>query len=309
MTSSEPTNAPASNPIDGDSPLNANCQVWEKKALPKGLYIVSTPIGNLRDISLRALDTLANVDEVWSEDTRQTQKLLNYYGLTVKQSSYNDHNAAKRRPKVIEKLKEGKSVALVSDAGTPLVSDPGWKLVVEAIEVGIEIFPIPGTSATLAGLVVSGLPTDRFLFAGFLPPKKSARQKILEELREIQTTLIFFERGSRLANTLKDIGKILGFKRKIAIARELTKLYEEVRRGTIETIIDYYSDQQTPKGEIVVLVGSAEVQSVGISKIDEALKLAMKTQTLKNAVADVSSNLGISKRECYQRALLIKEKL
>ena len=287
--------------------LNANAQAWAKIELTKGLYIVSTPIGNLRDITLRALDTLASVDEIYSEDTRQTQKLLSCYGLNVKQTSYNDHNAAKRRPAVIEKLKDGKSVALVSDAGTPLISDPGWKLVTETIEAGIEVISVPGASAPLAGLVVSGLPSDRFLFAGFLPSKSGARRQALRNLNEVKATLIFFERGSRLSDTLKDIGEALGFGRQIAVARELTKLFEEVRRGTVEQIIDLHANQEAPKGEIVVLVGPPLPRTLDTATIDEALQKAMRTLSLKNAVAEVSTDLGVARRDCYQRAILIKK--
>ena len=306
MTSLKSATTPEPNSSIGNSILNSNYQVWAKKDLPKGLYIVSTPIGNLRDITLRALDTLASVDEVCSEDTRQTQKLLNCYGLKVNQSSYNDHNAAERRPEIIEKLKAGMSIALVSDAGTPLISDPGWKLVVGSIEASINVVPIPGASAPLAGLVVSGLPTDRFLFAGFLPPKSGAKQKALKVLRDVRSTLIFFERGSRLLATLKDMGLEFGFSRKIAIARELTKLFEQVQRGTIEEILEQYSNRQVPKGEIVIMVGPPLEQKVETETIDQALKTAMREQSLRNAVADVSSKLGVTKRDCYQRALLIK---
>lgn len=309
MTSSKPTTTPETNPSNGDSVFKSNYQVWAKKELPNGLYIVSTPIGNLRDITLRALDTLASVDEVCSEDTRQTQKLLNCYGLNVKQSSYNDYNAAKRRPEIVERLKKGRSVALVSDAGTPLISDPGWKLVVESIESGVKVIPIPGASAPLAGLVVSGLPTDQFLFTGFLPIKSGARSKTLQVLREVQSTLVFFERSSRLLGTLKDIGSALGFNRQVVIARELTKLFEQIRRGTLETILEQYSTEQTPKGEIVIMVGPPSERKVETKIIDEALTTALQKQSLRNAVLAVSSQLGVAKRECYQRALLIVEKL
>ena len=287
--------------------LNQNTQAWAKIDLPTGLYIVSTPIGNLRDITLRALDTLASVDEIYAEDTRQTQKLLSCYGLSVKQTSYNDHNAAKRRPEVIGKLKDGKSIALVSDAGTPLISDPGWKLVTESIDAGIEVISVPGASAPLAGLVVSGLPSDRFLFAGFLPSKSGARRQTLRQLSEVKATLIFFERGSRLSDTLKDIGEALGLGRQIVIARELTKFFEEVRRGTVEEIIDLQDNHEAPKGEIVVLVGPPLELILDTATIDEALEKAMRTLSVKNAVAKVSSDLGVARRDCYQRAILIKK--
>ena len=309
MTSSYSNDTPEANSSYEDSILNSNYQVWAKKELASGLYIVSTPIGNLRDITLRALDVLASADEVWSEDTRQTQKLLGRYSINVKLSSYNDHNAANRRPLITEALKNGKTIALVSDAGTPLISDPGWKLVNEAIKAGANIIPIPGASASLAGLVASGLPSDRFFFTGFLPSKRQARRKALNDLSAIPSTLIFFERSSRLEDTLRDIGEVFGINRQVVIARELSKLFEEVRRGTVKQIIESVADKETPKGEIVLMVGPPMKASVDMGTTDVALKVSLRTKSVKDAVDEVSSQLGISKRSCYQRALEIKEKM
>ena len=214
--------------------------------LQPGLYVVSTPIGNLRDITLRALDVLAAADEVLAEDTRVAGKLLSAYGVKARLSPYHDHNGAERRPELLRKLSEGARIALVSDAGTPLVSDPGWKLAHEALEAGHRVFPIPGASAMLAGLVASGLPSDRFCFAGFLPPKQGARTQSLESLKAVPATLIFYESGPRLADTLADMASVLGAGRQGAVARELTKLFEETRRGTLADLAAHYAEAAAP---------------------------------------------------------------
>ncbi|MEL6325100.1 MAG: 16S rRNA (cytidine(1402)-2'-O)-methyltransferase, partial [Pseudomonadota bacterium] len=207
-----------------------------------GLHIVSTPIGNLRDITLRALDTLSSVDEVLAEDTRTARKLLDAHGVAAKVTAYHDHNGAARRPDLISRLQAGAALALISDAGTPLVSDPGWKLAREALEAGVPVIPVPGASAMLAGLVASGLPSDRFLFAGFLPPKSGARRKALTALLAVPATLIFYESGPRLAAALEDMASALGPNREAAVTRELTKLFEETRRGSLSGLADHYSE-------------------------------------------------------------------
>src|ERR1700748_3248786 len=222
--------------------------------LAAGLYVVATPIGNLRDITLRALDVLAAADLVLAEDTRVAGKLLAAYGLSAKLERYDEHGAERSRPKALAALAEGKRVALVSDAGTPLVSDPGFKLVREAAAEGYPVIPIPGASALLAGLSAAGLPTDRFLFAGFPPPKSAARRTFLEELSPLRATLVFFEGGSRLAASLADMAAVLGGDREAVVCRELTKLYETFYRGLLA---DLAADPEldAPKGEIVILVG------------------------------------------------------
>ena len=276
------------------------------QVLQPGLYVVSTPIGNLRDITLRALDVLAAADEVLAEDTRVAGKLLSAYGVKARLSPYHDHNGAERRPELLRKLSEGARIALVSDAGTPLVSDPGWKLAHEALEAGYRVFPIPGASAMLAGLVASGLPSDRFCFAGFLPPKQGARTQSLESLKSVPATLIFYESGPRLADTLADMASVLGARRQGAVARELTKLFEETRRGTLADLAAHYAEAGGPKGEIVVLAGPPLEEAVTPARLDAALREALADQPTKDAANAVADALGLPKREVYQRALQIK---
>ena len=267
---------------------------------------MSTPIGNLRDITLRALDTLGAVDEVLAEDTRVGRKLLDAHGIHAKLSPYHDHNGAERRPGLIARLVEGGRLALISDAGTPLVSDPGWKLVHEAREAGVRIIPIPGPSAMLAGLVASGLASDRFMFCGFLPPKTGPRQRAAEELKTVPATLIFYEGGSRLAASIADLAKTLGPERNAVVARELTKLFEEVRSGTLGELATHYEEAGAPKGEIVVLVGPPGERVTDAGDIDAALTDAMQRLPMKAAANEVADVFGLSKRDLYQRALQLK---
>lgn len=274
--------------------------------LSPGLYVVSTPIGNLRDVTLRALDVLAGVDEVLAEDTRTARKLLDAYSIRARVSPYHDHNGAIRRPEIVEKLRSGAAIALISDAGTPLVSDPGYKLVREVAADGHAVIPVPGASALLAGLVVAGLPSDRFLFAGFLPPKVGGRGKTLEDLCGIKATLVFFESGPRLVATLSDMAERLGAARKACVARELTKLFEESRRDTLAGLVDYYAEAGPPKGEIVILVAPAEGETVSTDALDTALRKALTTLPTKQAANVVADALGIPKRQAYQRALALK---
>ncbi|MEL7129255.1 MAG: 16S rRNA (cytidine(1402)-2'-O)-methyltransferase, partial [Pseudomonadota bacterium] len=213
-----------------------------------GLHIVSTPIGNLRDITLRAIDVLASVEEVLAEDTRTARKLFDAHGITTKLTAYHDHNGAARRPELLARLQAGASLALISDAGTPLVSDPGWKLAREASDLGVPLIPLPGASAMLAGLVTSGLPSDRFLFAGFLPAKSAARKRTLMDLVDTPATLIFYESPARLAASLADMADVLGSNREAAVARELTKFFEETCRGTLGDLAKDYAAAGKPKG-------------------------------------------------------------
>ncbi len=274
-------------------------------AVAAGLYVVSTPIGNLRDITLRALDVLAGVEEVLAEDTRVASKLLSAYGVKARLSPYHDHNGAERRPGLLKRLQEGGRIALISDAGTPLVSDPGWKLVHEALEHGIKVFPVPGASALLAGLVASGLPSDRFLFAGFLPPKSAARRSEIESLKQVPATLVFYESGPRLAETLADLAAVLG-DRDAAVARELTKLFEETRRGTLAELAAHYEEAGPPKGEIVLLAGPPKEVAATAADVDAALRVALAEMPTKAAASSVAEALGLPKRDVYQRALQIK---
>ncbi|MHA7899216.1 MAG: 16S rRNA (cytidine(1402)-2'-O)-methyltransferase [Henriciella sp.] len=277
------------------------------QALDAGLYIVATPIGNLRDITLRALDTLRAADEVLAEDTRVARRLLDAYNVTAKLSPYHDHNGAKRRPEILKKLADGAAIALISDAGTPLVSDPGWKLSRDALEAGHRVYPVPGPSALLAGLVASGLASDRFMFCGFLPPKSGARRKAAAELATVPATLVFYESGPRLADSLRDLASTLGGGRDAAVARELTKLFEETRRGTLDALADHYAEHGPPKGEIVVLVGPPEKSTASEEMIDQALTEALKSQSVKHAAAEIAELYSLPKRDVYQRALRLKD--
>ena len=235
------------------------------------------------------------------------RKLLDAHGIRAKLSAYHDHNGAERRPQVLSRLQEGAVIALISDAGTPLVSDPGWKLVHEAVQAGIRVIPVPGASALLAGLVTSGLPSDRFMFCGFLPPKSGARSKSIEALRNVPATLVFYEGGSRLAACLADLTDGLGATREAAVARELTKLFEETRHGTLAELAAHYQAEGAPKGEIVILVGPPEDEAADQATIDTALLEAIKTAPLKKAANEVAETFGISKRDAYQRALILKD--
>lgn len=275
--------------------------------LDPGLYIVATPIGNLRDITLRAIDTLAQADEVLAEDTRVARRLLDAHNIRAKLSPYHDHNGAKRRPEILGKLEDGAAIALISDAGTPLVSDPGWKLSREALEAGHRVYPLPGASALLAGLVASGLPSDRFMFCGFLPAKTSARKKAAAEFTRVPGTLVFYETGPRLADSLSDLAETLGDTRDAAVARELTKLFEETRRGTLGELARHYGEAGGPKGEIVLLVGPPEETSLSEEDLDVILIDALQTQSVKQAAAAISTKYGLAKRDVYQRALALKD--
>ena len=276
------------------------------QTLGPGLYVVSTPIGNLRDITLRALDVFKAVEEVLAEDTRVAGKLMSAYGLKVRLSPYHDHNAAERRPDLISRMKAGAKIALISDAGTPLVSDPGWKLAHDALEAGVKVYPIPGASAMLAGLVASGLPSDHFMFAGFLPPKSGARRAAAEALKGVPGTLIFYESGPRLAASLDDLAASLGGNRQAAVARELTKMFEETRRGTLSELAAHYAEAGPPRGEIVLLVGPPLDTEITQASLDAALLDALTDQPTKAAANAVAEALGLPKRDVYQRALQLK---
>ena len=277
------------------------------KPLDPGLYLVACPIGNLADVTLRALATLAQSDILVCEDTRYTRRLLQAHGLDRSDRSliaYHEHNAARVRPKLIEALKRGETVALVSDAGTPLVSDPGYKLVRSAVEAGIRVTPVPGPSAVLAGLVAAGLPSDRFCFAGFPPPKSAARLRWLAELKPVPATLILFEAPQRLAASLADMAQALGGERSAAVARELTKLFEEVRRGSLTELAATYGAEAQPKGEIVVIVGPPLDEATDAAALDRALHGALATGgSLKDAVQAVQAATGLPRKQVYGRAL------
>jgi len=274
-------------------------------ALAPGLYVTATPIGNAADITLRALNVLKNCDAIVAEDTRVTSRLLALYGISRPLLIYNDHNARSMRPNLLQRLRGGARLALVSDAGTPLVSDPGYRLVREARDEGLPVFPIPGASAVLAALTAAGLPSDRFFFAGFVPVKAGERREALAELASVPATLIFFESAQRLGDSLADMTEIFGA-REAAVARELTKMHEEVRRGRLTELAADYSGAP-PKGEIVILVASSpDCAGPDQARIDSLLQQALRFMPVKPAAALVAEATGSSRREVYRRALALK---
>jgi 16S rRNA (cytidine1402-2'-O)-methyltransferase len=275
----------------------------EAEPLQPGLHVVATPIGNLRDISFRAVATLAAADAIVAEDTRVTKVLLAHYGISTPLITYHEHNAAVMRPHLLARLRAGAALALVSDAGTPLISDPGYKLVAEALAETIPVIPVPGASAVLAALVVSGLPTDRFFFEGFLPPKQAARRARIAELAGVPGTLVFFESGRRVADTLDDLATVLGA-RAATLARELTKHFETVRRGTLPELAAALASEDTPKGEIVLLVGPPpDDEPLEPGALDEKLAAALSRMTVKDAAAVVAAETGLPRRQVYARAV------
>lgn len=283
----------------------------EAEPLTAGLYVVATPIGNLKDVTFRALSVLAAADAVLAEDTRVTKRLLAHYGITTPLLTYNEHSNEAVRERMLHRLQQGQALALVSDAGTPLVSDPGYRLVEAAIGEGLPVTPIPGPSAVLTALVVSGLPTDRFFFEGFLPPKSAARRTRLSEIAAIPGTLMLFEAPHRLPEMLADAAEILG-ERPAVVARELTKLYETVRRGSLSELAAQFAEEGPPKGEIVVLIGPGAEEPAGPERdleLDEKLRAALSVHSIKDAAALISAETGLAKREVYNRALaLAKDK-
>jgi 16S rRNA (cytidine1402-2'-O)-methyltransferase len=278
------------------------------RPLEPALYLVATPIGNLADITLRALETLAGVDIVACEDTRVTRVLLDRYGIRQRSIAYHEHNATEAGPRLIEALSSGRSVALVSDAGTPLVSDPGFRLVGQALEAGIRVVPIPGPSAVLAALTASGLPSDAFLFAGFLPVKDGQKRTRLEALKSIPATLIFFESPRRVADTLAAMADVLGAARPAAIGRELTKTFEEMRTGTLAALAAHYAEAATPRGEIVVCVGPpGEVAAAEPEDVDRLLLSLASELPASKAAAEAARMTGGHKPALYRRLMELKD--
>lgn len=279
----------------------------EAEPLSPGLYVVATPIGNLRDVSFRALSVLAAADAVLAEDTRVTKTLLAHYGITTPLVAYHEHSNEAVRERMLHRVREGQALALVSDAGTPLVSDPGYKLVQAAIAEGLPVTPIPGPSAILTALVVSGLPTDRFYFEGFLPPRSAARKTRLAEIARIPGTLMLFEAPHRLPEMLADAADVLG-ERPAVMARELTKMFETVRRGTLPELAAQFAQEGPPKGEIVVLIGEATraMQAAETDAVlDDRIRAALAGHSIKDAAALVAADLDLPKRDVYARALAI----
>jgi 16S rRNA (cytidine1402-2'-O)-methyltransferase len=293
----QPATASTGYTIDGHA--------FRSRPLEPGLYPVATPIGNLGDVTLRALEVLAGADLVVCEDTRVTRTLLDRYGIEKPMAPYHEHNAARERPRLMAMLAGGMTLALVSDAGTPLVSDPGYKLVEEAIEAGVKVIPIPGPSAIMAALVAAGLPTDAFLFLGFLPPKTAGRRTRLAAFAEVPATLVAYEAPHRAAETLADMAEVLGPDRPAALARELTKRFEEVRRGTLaELAAGALADP--PRGEIVLLAGPPAERVAAADDVDALLRAALETTGPGQAAAEVAKATGRARKEVYARALALK---
>lgn len=271
------------------------------KPLDAGLYVVSTPIGNLRDITLRALDVLAGADLVLAEDTRVTAKLLQHIGTKVPMSRYDDHSSEEERGRIVAQLGD-QAIALVSDAGTPLISDPGYKLVRAARAAGRQVHTIPGPSATIAALTIAGLPTDRFLFLGFLPAKAKAREAAIAEIAEVRATLVLYESGPRLEQTLAALAQQLG-NRDAAVVREISKLHEECVSGPFTELVQRYAGSP-PKGEIVIVVGPpAEAAAATDEELDAAIDEALERMSPSRAAAEVAERLGVSRKRAYARAL------
>lgn len=286
----------------------------KNQTLKSGLYLVATPIGNMRDISFRALDVLSSVDMIACEDTRITGKLLSAYRIKKPMVQYNDHSAAKQRTKILQDLAEGMRIALVSDAGTPLVSDPGYKLVREAREHGIDVTSIPGANAVLTALQVSGLPSDAFSFIGFLPAKTTARKNTLADWANVPGSLVVYETAPRLEESLKDMLAVLG-NRQAAVTRELTKMFEEVQTGALEDLIKHYKKKGPPKGEIAIVI--AAENSIAISEeeemaravtIEDQLRVALKSMSVKDAAETVATASGKPKKAIYTLALKLSGK-
>ncbi|MEQ9247286.1 MAG: 16S rRNA (cytidine(1402)-2'-O)-methyltransferase [Nitratireductor sp.] len=276
-------------------------------ALEPALYLVATPIGNLGDITLRALEVLAGADIVACEDTRVSRVLLARYGIGQSLTAYHEHNADKAGPRLLAALEAGQSVALISDAGTPLVSDPGYRLVDQVIEKGLRVVPIPGPSAVLAALSASGLPTDAFLFAGFLPVKDGQRRARLEAFRQTPATLVFFESPRRLADSLAAMAEVLGGTRQACVARELTKTFEELRRGALSDLAAHYADTGAPKGEVVVCVAPPDSEEeTSAEDVDRLLMALSDEMSASKAAGEAARMTGGRKSELYQRLLALK---
>jgi len=274
----------------------------EAPAAAPGLYLVATPIGNLGDITLRALELLAGANVIACEDTRVTRKLTQRYGITTPLTPYHEHNSAEARPKLLARLEDGQAVALLSDAGTPLISDPGYKLVRAACEAGHPVTALPGASAVLTALSVAGLPTDRFFFEGFLPSRQAARQRRIAALASIPATLVLFETGPRIAATLADLTSAFG-KRAAATCRELTKLHEEVKRADLETLAHEFAAGAETRGEFVIVIDPPAEDRQTIDSVDDLLRQALARVSVKDAVGEVALATGRPRREVYQRAL------
>jgi 16S rRNA (cytidine1402-2'-O)-methyltransferase len=307
MPPSSPANSTRATHSGASPAFHIPASAFEAPRPAPGLYLVATPIGNLADVTLRALATLAGADYVLCEDTRVTAKLLDRYQISTTLKPYHDHNAAKVRPGILDELGNGAAIALVSDAGTPLISDPGWKLVREARSAGIYVTIIPGASAALAAMTISGLPTDRFMFGGFLPPRSAARRAALHPLVAIPATLVFYETAPRIAATLADLAAVLG-ERVTVIAREITKLHEEVLSGTPSELAAAIAARGGLKGELCLLVAPPEAGAGphDATAIDAALRTALADHPASQAAAAVARRFGLSRQDVYRRAIALQ---
>lgn len=308
ITGKQPAGGAGGTPPEGGERLFARVSAALGQALEQplepGLYLVSTPIGNLADISLRALAVLARADVVLAEDTRHTGRLASHFGLDCALRAYHEHNAARERPRVLARLRAGERVALVADAGTPIVSDPGYKLARAALEEGLKVTSIPGASAALAALASAGIPGDTFLFAGFPPAKRAGRRKRLAGLAEVPATLIFFEAPSRLAAMLADAREVLGA-REAAVAKELTKLHEAVLRGPLDQLVENLGSDFAGKGEFVVLIGPPAAAETSDAAIEARLRQALETHSVRDATREVAAECGVGRNRVYKLALAL----
>lgn len=279
--------------------------------LSAGLYLVATPIGTASDITIRALDILANADILAAEDTRNTRKLLDIHEIKLNGRPflpYHDHNGAAQRPRLLAAIRDGKSVAFVSDAGTPLIADPGFQLATAVIGEELPLTSAPGASAILAALSVAGLPTDKFMFAGFPPVKSVAKHKFLQDLAAVPSTLVFYESPRRTADCLAAMAKVYGGDRRVAVCRELTKKFEQVRRGTLANLAAKYADEPAPKGEVVIVVGPPMLHKATHEDIDTALREALQNGSVKDAAKEVAEALNLPRKQLYSRALELSRK-
>jgi 16S rRNA (cytidine1402-2'-O)-methyltransferase len=293
---------------NGDEhPQASDGQARRKPPLEPGLHIVGTPIGNMGDITLRALDVLRAADLIACEDTRVFAKLASHHGISVPTVAYSDATQEAAEPRLLKALDEGKRLALVSDAGMPLISDPGYRLVQKAISRGHAVTSAPGPSAVPLALALSGLPTDRFFFGGFLPAKSVERRRAIAEAAVVPATLIFFEAPHRLAASLGELAELLG-PRPAAVARELTKLFEEVRRAPLDALATHYADHPDVKGEIAIVIGPPQDGAAAptAERLDDALREAMAAASVRDAAAEVAARFGLRRREVYARALALK---
>jgi len=288
-------------------PYTIGSHVFDTPALPPGLYVVATPIGNLRDITVRALETLAGCDVIACEDTRSSGVLLSRYGIDKPKVSYTEHNADTRGPDLLRQIGEGRAVCLISDAGTPLISDPGQRLVREAVSEGLSVVPLPGASAPLAALMAAGVTTDGFLFAGFVPTKAKARLNWLRAYVGCEQTVAFFESPQRLLASLKAMEEVFGADRQAVVARELTKLHETFHRGALEDLVAEFSNLDRVRGEIVILIAPQTAANVDEIDPEPLLLEALATMRTKDAVNHVATVTGLPKQALYARALALQD--